>query len=185
MEFHFETAYDQKACTAMVKVMQKTVIKKRSRWERILVLGIVVLTVLWTVSYMDGSFFLDPLLIVNWILVLALVFYMLFRNRINGFFIRKRLHPSLAKVKSTFREDGYSSETEFAKSEFMYENLTFLFETEEYFILTIGPKHGHVLDKSSITGGTSEEFRAFIEGTVGRKFREVRLNRKPRSKDKK
>ncbi len=173
MEFHFETAYDQKAVTAMAKALRKTVRKKRSIRSHIFGLIVVALALLLTLPIGDRPFVLDLRTIFTWLVALILILVMLFQDRINGFTARKRMLPGLSKATVTFREDAYLSETEIGKSEFGYGNITCLAETEAYFVFAFSQNHAQVYDKSSISGGTLEEFRTFIEGAVGKKIKKV------------
>ncbi|MBE6598254.1 MAG: YcxB family protein [Ruminococcaceae bacterium] len=173
MEFRFETIYDQKALAMMAKALRKTTRKKRSRRSHIFGLIVVVLAIILTLPLGDKEFALDFRTVITWIVAAILLLVMLFEDKLNGYIARKRMLPGLGKATVTFREDGYGSETEMGKSEFKYDNISRLAETDDYFVFIFSQSHAQVYDKSSITGGTLEEFREFIKGAVGKEIEEV------------
>lgn len=168
MEFHFETRYDQKGLTAMARALRKTIHKK---WNRIgLILGwcVVVLAALlvaaerllgepWTLRDTKNSF-----------VGVFLIAIMLTKNQINAFFAKKRMLPGTSSVKSVFREEGYTSITEAASTEFHYESVRQVCETADYFVFLFGQRHGQIYDKATLSGGTAEEFRTFITEKTGK-----------------
>lgn len=92
-----------------------------------------------------------------------LLLTLLFEDRMNGYIARKRMLPGLDKATVTFRADGYHSETELGSSEFKYSTIMLLVETKDYFVFVFSQSHAQIYDKRSITGGTIEQFRAFIQ----------------------
>ncbi|WP_325201173.1 YcxB family protein [Oscillibacter sp.] len=142
MEFRFETKYDQKGLTAMAQALRKTIHKK---WNRIgLILGwcVVVLAALlvaaerllgepWTLRDTKNSF-----------VGVFLIAIMLTKNQINAFFAKKRMLPGTSSAKSVFREEGYTSITEAASTEFHYESVQQVCETADYFVFLFGKQYG-------------------------------------------
>ena len=78
MEFKFETAYDQKAVTAMAKAIRKTARKKRNRRSHILGIILIILAVLLTVPLGDKVFVLDFRTIITWLAAAVLFFTLIF-----------------------------------------------------------------------------------------------------------
>lgn len=168
MEFRFETKYDQKGLTAMAQALRKTIHKK---WNRIgLILGwcVVVLAALlvaaerllgepWTLRDTKNSF-----------VGVFLIAIMLTKNQINAFFAKKRMLPGTSSAKSVFREEGYTSITEAASTEFHYESVQQVCETADYFVFLFGKQYGQIYDKATLSGGTAEEFRTFITEKTGK-----------------
>lgn len=173
MEFKFETAYNQEAITIMAKALRKTIRKKRSKHSHIFGLLVVVFAVLLTLPIGDKEFTLDFRTIITWLVSAILLFVLLFEDKINGYVARKRMLPGLNKAIVTFYEDCYCSETEIGKSEFKYNNIIMLAETDGYFVFLFSQSHAQVYDKKSITGGTIEEFRGFIQGVTGREIQVI------------
>lgn len=173
MEFTFETAYDQKAVTIMAKVLRKTARKKRSRRSRVFGVIVVILAVLLALPLGDEAKTIDFGTVVTWIVVAVLVLVLLFEDRINGYIARKRMLPGLDKAVATFTEECYTSETPLGSSRFVYENITGLAETDDYFVFLFGKNHAQVYDKRTVSGGTIEEFRKMICRVTGKEIEKI------------
>ena len=173
MEFKFETAYDQKAVTAMAKAIRKTARKKRNRRSHILGIIIIILAVLLTLPLGDKVFVLDFRTIITWLAAAALFFTLIFEDKMNGYVARKRMLPGLEKAIVTFHAEDYRSETEIGSSDFKYGTIWLLAETADYFVFVLSQSHGQIFDKKSIEGGTIEEFRQFIKGVTGKEIQHV------------
>ena len=168
MEFQFATAYNQEAVTALAKTLRKTARKKRSRRSHIFGVLVMILAILLTLPLGDKVFVLDFKTVVTWLAAAMIFFALIFEDRLNGYIARKRMLPGLAKATTTFKAEGYYSETEIGASEFKYNTIVALAETERYFVFIFGQNHAQVYDKQSITGGTMEEFREFITTVTGK-----------------
>ena len=165
MEFVFETDYNQRAMTAMAKGLRKTVRKKHSRRSHIF--GWIVLAVALLLSWIsDGNAGTGTL--VTWAAAVVMVFTMVFEDMINGYVARKRMLPGTAHAKVIFTEGGYRSETAAGNTEWKYENIAAMAELPRYFVFLFGNNHAQVYDKRSLTGGTAEAFRAFMEAQTGK-----------------
>lgn len=173
MEFKFQTAYDQKAITSMAKALRKTVRKKRSRRSHVFGAIVIVLSIMLALPLGDEKFVLDFRTVITWLVSAILLFVLLFEDRINGYIARKRMLPGLAQATVTFHAEHYCSETEIGKSEFKYDNITHLAETVDYFVFIFSQSHAQIYDKKSISGGTLEEFRAFISGVTGKEIEKI------------
>lgn len=173
MEFKFETAYNQEAISVMAKAIRKTARKKRSRRSHIFGVVVIILALLLTLPLGDKEFVLDFRTIITWLVALILALTLIFEDAINGYVARKRMLPGLAKATVTFNEDGYHSETEIGSSEFKYSTIMMLAETADYFVFVFSRSHAQIYDKKSLTGGTMEEFRAFIKKATGKEIQNV------------
>ena len=98
---------------------------------------------------------------------------MIFEDKLNGYIARKRMLPGLQKATVTFKAEGYHSETEIGSSEFKYSTIMLLVETANYFVFVFSQNHAQVYDKKSMTGGTMEEFRAFIKSATGKEIQNI------------
>lgn len=163
MEFKFETAYDQDAVTIMAKALRMSIRKKHSRRSHIFGWIIVLLSIALILPIGDKEFVLDFKTIITILASAAIIIALLFEDKINGYVARKRMLPGLEKSIVTFYEDYYFSETDIGKSEFKYNNILMIVETNDYFVFIFSPSHAQVYNKKSISGGTFEEFRSFIE----------------------
>lgn len=162
MEFTFETAYNQKALTAMARGLRKTVRKKRSRRSHIL--GWIVIMLALILAFFSGSFGFRA--VVTLIAALVMIAVLCFEDRLNGYFAGKRMLPGTGKAVSRFTDEFYSSETEIGKTEFHYEYIAALAESEDYFIFLFSNNHAQVYDKHTLSGGSVDDFRAFIQEKV-------------------
>lgn len=173
MEYRFETAYNQEALTVMAKALRKTVRKKRSHRSHILGTVVVILALMLTVPFGDKEFVLEFKTILTWFVAAVLIFTLIFEDKINGYVARKRMLPGLDKSLVVFGPDCYNSETPLGKSEFKYNNIIVLAETEKYFVFVFSQSHAQVYDKTSISGGTIDDFREFIKSVTGLEMQRV------------
>ena len=164
MEFVFETDYDSKAMTAMAKGLRKTVRKKHSRRSH--VFGWIVIALGLLLSWPSGEIRASDVLL--WLAIVVMVGALLFEDRLNGYFARKKMLPGTAHAKAIFSEDGYRSETQMGNTEWKYENITAMAELPDYFVFLFSKNHAQVYDKRTLTGGTAEEFRAFMREKTGK-----------------
>ncbi|MBQ7796038.1 MAG: YcxB family protein [Lachnospiraceae bacterium] len=174
MEFKFETVYDQKAFTAMAKTLRKTVRKKKSQRSHIFGWIVVVAAVLLAFFAGDEGFTLDFRTIVTAVAVVVMIAALIWEDQINGYVAMKRTLPGTNRSICSFREFGYCSETDMGKTQWSYDKPVLLAETEEYFVFIFSSSHAQLYDKSSISGGTADEFRSFIERKTGKKVQLVK-----------
>lgn len=168
MEFHFETKYDQKGLTVMARALRKTVRKKRSRRSHIFGWCVIALALLLVAAQRvlgEPWTLLDAL---NCGVGAVLIVILFTEDRVNAFFAKKKLLPGTSSAKCVFREESYTSTTAAAATEFRYEAVQQVCETEEYFVLLFSPQHGQIYDKASLSGGTVEAFRSFITEKTGK-----------------
>lgn len=173
MKFKCETAYNQEALSIMAKVIRKTVRRKRSKRSHVFGVLVSIFALLLTLPLGDKEFVLDFRTIITWGVVAILIFTLIFEDKINGYVARKRMLPGLEKAIVTFNEDGYHSETEVGSSDFKYDTIALLAETNEYFVFIFSQSHAQIYSKKSIAGGTIEEFREFLINVTGKEIRKV------------
>lgn len=174
MEFRFETTYDQKGLTAMARALRKTLRKKRSRRRHIFGWCVVALAILLiAVQRMleEPWAFQDTL---NLSVGVILVVILLTEDQVNAFFAKKKMLPGTSSAKSVFTEEGYTSITEAAATEFHYETVRQVCETPDYFVLLFSKQHGQIYDKATLTGGTVEAFRSFITEKTGKPIASIK-----------
>ncbi len=172
MEFVFENQYDQEAMTAMARGLRKTVRAKHSRRSHIfgwIVTVLALLLVFWSGENGFG-FQLSLRSVFMLIIVAVLVAVLLWEDAINGYVARKRVLPGTQKANVTFREDGFTSETEVGSTAFRYDKIAALAENDHYFIFIYSASHAQIYDKRRMSGGTPDEFRAFIKRMTEKQF---------------
>ena len=174
MEFRFETDYDRKALTALCRALRLSVRKKHSRRVHIFGWCVVVLGCLMIALSLKNQ---EPWSISNTVTAAAVLvlFAVLCReDQLNARVSRRNLLPGTEHAVSVFTLEGYESTTEAATSEFHYDAVQCICETPDYFVLFLGKRHGQLFDKHSLTGGTAEEFRAFLTEKTGKPITHIR-----------
>ena len=165
MKYTFETLYNQEALTIMAKCLRKTVRRKKSKRSHIFGWIVVILAVILSVASDAESFAIDFKKVITQTAALAIVVSFIFEDWLNGYFAKKRMLKGTEKSTSTFDTEiatAFISETVIGKTEFSYEKVDQIAETERYFVFIFSENHAQVYDKVSISGGTVDEFREFI-----------------------
>ena len=158
MNFICQSLYRQKELTALSRAMRKTVRRKSDRNIQVLewgsiALGIaVVLTTKQTwVRWLDSAAILLLLVVLVW------------GDAINGFAARMMVPKGEETVTISFSPEGYTVESGASVTQWSYEQVLALAETQDYILLVQGPKEGEICKKAALQGGTLEEFRNFLQ----------------------
>ncbi len=167
MTFTFETEYNQQAIRTMAEGLRRTIRKKRNSRTHIVGWIVVAAAILLTLPVLKGEEAIGVSTVINWLTAAGVTFVLLFEDAINGYAARKRMLVGNDRSTTVFEEDSYTSTTEIGKSEFSYANIRMVAENEDYFVFIYDQSHAQVYDKSRMTGGTVEEFRAFISAKTG------------------
>lgn len=183
MEFTFVTDYDQKALTTLAKVLRKTTRRTSSIIFRAILVAFVVMMlpgILFPayLVFTEGDAESLEVLLLGYsclgICLLAVVLPIVFSDYLVGLQARKHLQPGMEKSTAVFSAEGYTNITKVAKTEFRYDSMSHISETTDYFVFVMGKNHGMIFSKRSISGGTVEEFRSFIEERTNKKL--LRIN---------
>jgi len=164
MNFTFETQYNMKTMIVMSKALRKTVQKKRS--QRFHLFG-------WIAAVLDlflviRSPALDFQTVVDACLIPVFLIALLFEDFINGCAAKRQLLPGTETAVTVFSEEGFVTTTAAGKSEWDYGKIAAIAENPEAFVFIFGPNHAQLYDKGHLTGGTTEEFRNFIQRKTGK-----------------
>ena len=171
MQYRFETDYNQKSLSVMAKCIRKTARAKRSKRSHIFGWIVIALALLLSFSSGDEGFTITFRVVITWIAATVMLIVLLFEDQINGYFARKRMLKGTEKATSTFdteNPDMFLSETEVGKSEFSYDKVAMIAETERYFVFVFSVSHAQVYDKTTLSGGTVNAFREFITEKTGK-----------------
>jgi len=173
MVFQFETVYNQKAFTSMAMALRKTIRKKHSKKSHIFGWIVAVLGII--LSFLgDGDVFVVTFKdIVTYLVVAVIILALVFEDKLNGYIAFKRNMKRLNKSVTVFNDDGYYSETELGNTQWKYENINMAVEADDYFVFIFDASHAQLYDKNSISGGSADEFRAFIEEKTGIKTERI------------
>lgn len=175
MEFTFETTYDQKALTAMAKGLRVTMRGKKSKLVNCVITGLIILMALLRPTLPGhGEFLFDLWTFVMWLVAASMAVIILNEDKIDGWAAGKENLPGTKAVVATFREDGYTCKTEIASSEFQYVRILAVAELPDYFVLALSKNHAQVYEKRTLTGGTLEQFRTFLEERTGREIQKIK-----------
>ena len=165
MKFTFETEYNQKALSVMAKCIRKTARAKRSRRSHIFGWIVIALALLLSFTSGDDGFVITFKTVITWVAAAVMLIVLLFEDKINGYFARKRMLKGTEKSVATFdteNPDMFISQTEVGKAEFNYDKIAMIAETERYFVFVFSASHAQIYDKNTLAGGTINAFREFI-----------------------
>jgi len=166
MEFTFACTYDLRALKAMNRAMRRTVRKKRSRRTHIFgwILIVLIAVLIWR-DIAEGTFAARS--VITLIAGAAMLIVLLFEDHLNARISRRRMLSGIEKVTAVFTPDGYVSRSEAGMSEWKYSRIRTVAETKDYFVFALDENYGQVYAKSGLSGGTAEEFAAFIAEATG------------------
>lgn len=158
MEFTFEMNYDLKAMTAMSRAIRKGLQEEQAKKSNIVGWFFVVLTIL--ILLFSGKF--GWVQIAAGVLIACFAAYLIWQDQVNGFLAMKKLPEKMRTGKWLFREDGYFSDTEAGESDYSYKNIFMMVESQGYMILVFHEGKAHIVDLSTIQGGTAADFRKLL-----------------------
>ena len=173
MEFIFDTVYDQKAVTAMANGLRKTIRKKYSRRSHVFGWTVVVLAVLLTLPRNGEPLNIGVKTVVTWLAALVVFLTLLFEDELNAWLARRHKLAGTDHAVSTFTSEGYTSETAMGRTQWRYKNIAVVAENRDYFIFAFDKRYAQVYAKQGMTGGTVEEFRAFIAAVTGKEIQRI------------
>ena len=173
MSYRFETNHDRAALTAMAKCLRKTVRRKKSRkshaWGWIVEAMAIFLLVL---SCRDGDG-LNVGTTITVVMAVVLPIVLIFEDRINGAIAGRSLLKGTEHAVAVFDSENpefFVSETAVGKTEFPYNSILVIAETENYFVFILSAIHGQVYDKRALSGGDVDSFRQFICERTGKEI---------------
>lgn len=88
-------------------------------------------------------------------------------DALNGRIALGRIPPGLTASRTLLSKKAITAPRRWAAQIFPIPILPLWRRTKDYFVFLMGKNHGHVFDKASLSGGTPEEFRRFIEDKTG------------------
>ena len=158
MELTFEMNYNQKAMTAMARAIRTGLQEEQDRKSKIIGWGFVALTVL--ILLMSESF--GWMQIVACVIIAGFAAYLIWQDQVNGWLAMKKLPEKMRTGTWLFREDGYYSNTEIGECDYTYEKIFMMVESRGYMILVFHEGKAHIIDLSTIQGGTADDFRRLL-----------------------
>ena len=158
MEFTFDLNYDQKAMTVMAKAIRKGLQEEQDKRSKIIGWIFVVLTLLILLTSKSFGW----MQIAACILIAGFAAYLIWQDPVNGWLALRKLPEKMRKGRWLFREDGYFSDTEAGESDYSYKNIFLMVESQGYMMLVFHEGTAHIIDMSTIQGGTAAEFRKLL-----------------------
>lgn len=167
MEFTMESRYGKKTLADMSRALRKTTRKKSNRRSMIWAWVVLALNLLFFLTPGEEGFVWNWNRILNGIAALLMIFVILRQDAINGFFARKRMLKGNGYSRVTFGEEGYTSTTENAMTQWSYQALAAIGESEENLIFILDKRYAQAWEKDSLEGGTMEQLRQFLTEKTG------------------
>lgn len=158
MEFTFDMNYNQKAMTAMARAIRKGLQEEQDKKSKIIGWVFVALGVLILLFADDFGW----IQIVASILIACFAAYLIWQDQVNGFLAMKKLPAKMRTGKWLFREDGYFSDSEAGESDYSYQTIFMMVESQGYMILVFHEGKAHIIDLSTIQGGSVADFRRLL-----------------------
>ena len=155
MTFEIHSNITNRSMTVAARAMRRVLRRKRSIIWAIFGWSVFLFNALLLIPFDGEPFALDVRTVTSLLVEVMLLSVLLFQDRFNGMIARKN---ALAGTTSTFR----------------YELIDALAESQDYIILLMKKRYAQPLDKRTLTGGTVEEFKRFLEEKTGKTFRRVK-----------
>ena len=169
MEFTFDLNYDLKAMTAMAKAIRVGLQEEQNKKSKIIGWGFVALTVL--ILLFSSTF--GWMQIAACIIIALFAGYLVWQDQVNAYFAMKKLPAKMRTGRWLFRDDGYFSDTEAGESDYSYKNIFMMVESQGYMILVFHEGRAHIIDMSTIQGGTAQDFRRLLRRETSLTIQEV------------
>ena len=159
--------------TVAARAMRKVLRRKRSVPYAIFGGSVLFINALLLIPFEGEPFMLDVRTVTSLLVEALLLSVLLFQDRFNGMIARRNTLAGTEEYHSVFSEGSYTVVTAVAASAFRYALIDALAESQDYIILLMNTRYAQPLDKRTLTGGMVEEFKSFLEGKTGKKFRRV------------
>ena len=166
MTFEIHSDITNRSMTMAARAMRRVLRRKRSIMWAIFGWTVFFINALLLIPFDGEPFALDVRTVTSLLVEVMLLSVLLFQDRFNGMIARKN---ALAGT-----EDSYTVVTAATTSTFRYELIDALAESQDYIIFLMKKRYAQPLDKRTLTGGTVEEFKRFLEEKTGKTFRRVK-----------
>lgn len=173
MQFSFETSYNQKSLSVMAKCIRKTSRKAKSKRSTVLGLIVILFALFLCLYPQDGAFVITSNKVITFIVALVILVTLVFQDKINGYFAKRHMLKGTENAVSLFDTEKrceFVSETAVGKSQFSYDKIEAIAETSEYFVFIFSQNHAQIYDKSKLSGGSVDDFRAFLTDVTGKEI---------------
>ena len=174
MTFEIHSDITNQSMTVAARAMRKVLRRKRSIIWAIFGWTVFFINALLLIPFDGEPFALDVRTVTSLLVEVMLLSVLLFQDRFNGMIARKNALAGTKEYHVAFGEDSYTVVTAATTSTFRYELIDALAESQDYIILLMKKRYVQPLDKRTLTGGTVEEFKRFLEEKTGKNFRRMK-----------
>ena len=174
MTFEIYSDITNRSMTIASRAMRKVLQRKSSILWAIFGWSVFLFNALLLIPFDGEPFVLDVRTVTSLLVEVMLLSVLLFQDRFNGMIACKNTLAGTKDYHIVFGEESYTVITEVTTSTFRYELIDALAESQDYIILLMKKRYVQPLDKRTLTGGTVEEFKRFLEEKTGKTFRRVK-----------
>lgn len=174
MTFEIYSDITNRSMTIASRAMRKVLQRKSSILWAIFGWSVFFINALLLIPFDGEPFTLDASTVISLLVEVMLLSVLLFQDRFNGMIACKNTLAGTKEYHVAFGEDSYTVVTAVTTSTFHYELIDALAESQDYIILLMKKRYAQPLDKRTLTGGTVEEFKRFLEEKTGKTFRRVK-----------
>ena len=174
MTFEIHSDITNHSMTIAARAMRKVLWRKRNIIWAIFGWSVFFINALLLIPFDGEPFALDVRTVTSLLIEVMLLSVLLFQDRFNGMIACKNTLAGTKDYHVVFGEESYTVVTEVTTSTFRYELIDAMAESQDYIILLMKKRYAQPLDKRTLTGGTVEELKRFLEEKTGKDFRRVK-----------
>ena len=174
MTFEIHSNITNRSMTVAARAMRRVLRRKRNIIWVIFGWSVFLFNALLLIPFDGEPFALDVRTVTSLLVEVMLLSVLLFQDRLNGMIACKNTLAGTKDYHVVFGEESYTVVTEVTTSTFRYELIDALAESQDYIIFLMKKRYAQPLDKRTLTGGTVEEFKRFLEEKTGKTFRRVK-----------
>lgn len=174
MTFEIHSDITNHSMTVAARAMRRVLRRKRSIVWAIFGWSVFFINALLLIPFDGESVALDVSMLISLLVEVMLLSVLLFQDRFNGMIACKNTLAGTKEYHVVFGEESYTVVTEVTTSTFRYELIDAMAESQDYIIFLMKKRYAQPLDKRTLTGGTVEEFKRFLEEKTGKTFRRVK-----------
>ena len=174
MTFEIHGNITNRSMTVAARAMRRVLWRKRSIIWAIFGWSVFLFNALLLIPFDGEPFALDVRTVTSLLIEVMLLSVLLFQDRFNGMIACKNTLAGTKEYHVAFGEESYTVVTEVTTSTFRYELIDAMAESQDYIILLMKKRYAQPLDKRTLTGGTVEELKQFLEEKTGKDFRRVK-----------
>ena len=174
MTFEIYSDITNRSMTIASRAMRKVLQRKSSILWAIFGWTVFFINALLLIPFDGEPFALDVSTVISLLVEVMLLSVLLFQDRFNGMIACKNTLAGTKDYHIAFGEESYTVVTAATTSTFRYELIDAMAESQDYIIFLMKKRYAQPLDKRTLTGGTVEEFKRFLEEKTGKDFRRVK-----------